>query len=110
VLFRSGNIVEFQIEKNAGTQRRHFADRSGTCRGEQLVADFEHADKVGYLFGELDRRIQRIKIEGDDQAASRMGVEGQSYLAPAWLKPDDGNHQWRFNAVQAAASIRAGPG
>jgi len=73
------NIVEFQVEKNAGTKRRHFADRGGTCRSEQLVADFEHADKIGYLFGKFDRRIQRIKIEGDDQAASRMGVKGQSY-------------------------------
>jgi hypothetical protein len=31
------------------------------------------------LLGEFDRRIQRVKVERDNQAASRMGIEGQSY-------------------------------
>ena len=45
-------------------------------RRKQLAADLEHADQVGDLFGELDGRGQRVKVQGDDQAASGMGVEG----------------------------------
>src|SRR5208337_3253794 len=74
---RVGNVVEFQIEKNARSQLRHLADRFGSSGCEQLAANFEHADKIRHLPGEVQRCGQRVKIEGHNQAAAWMGVKGQ---------------------------------
>src|SRR5208337_4970225 len=74
---RVGNVVEFQIEKNARSQLRHLADRFGSSGCEQLAANFEHADKIRHLLVEVQRCGQRVKIEGHNQAAAWMGVKGQ---------------------------------
>ena len=71
------DIVEFEIEENAGAEFTDPAHGFGTCSGEELTADFEHADEVCDLFGKSQGRCQRIKIQSYDQTASRMGVEGQ---------------------------------
>jgi hypothetical protein len=45
--------VEFQIEKDTRSQLRHLPHRFRSRAGEQLQADFEHADKIGYLSGKF---------------------------------------------------------
>src|SRR6266850_3612255 len=48
-----GNVVKFQVEEHARAQGRDFFDCCRPCRREELVADFEHAYKIGDLLGEL---------------------------------------------------------
>jgi len=50
-----GNVVEFQVEKNARAECRNFFNGSGTCGGKKLVADLEHTDNVGDLLCEFQR-------------------------------------------------------
>src|SRR6266404_5224215 len=105
-----GNIVEFQIEENAVAKRRDLFDGFRTGAGEKLVANLEHANQVGNFLGKLQRRRQRVKVQGYDQTAARMSVEGhcfgdlrepvggqcflgtsksssRTWLTPEWIKP-----------------------
>ena len=50
-----GNVVEFQVEKNARAKRRDFFNCGGASGCEELVADFEHADQIGDLLCEFQR-------------------------------------------------------
>ena len=56
---RAGNrirdIVEFQVEEDAGAQGRDFFDGGRTRSRKKLVADLEHAHKIGNLLRELHR-------------------------------------------------------
>jgi len=72
-----GNVMKFQVEENVRAELRDLPDGFGPGGSEQLAANFEHADYVRQLFGELDSGGQGIKIESDNQAAARMGVEAQ---------------------------------
>src|SRR5208337_1810168 len=56
--------------RKTSAQLRHLADRFGSSGCEQLAANFEHADQIRHLFGELQRCGQRVKIEGHNQAAA----------------------------------------
>src|ERR1700745_3524939 len=71
-----GNVVEFQIEENAVAKRRDLFDGFRTGAGEKLVADLEHTDQVGNFLSKLQCRRQRVEVQGYDQAAARMSVEG----------------------------------
>ncbi len=79
------NVVEFQVEKNAGAERCDFFNGGGTRSRKELVADLEHTDKIGDLLCEFQRSGERIKIKRDNQAAAGMGVEGQGHVRPRLL-------------------------
>ena len=51
-----GNVVEFQVEKNARAERSDFFNGGGARSGEELVADLEHTDKIGNLLCEFQCR------------------------------------------------------
>src|ERR1700747_3354313 len=77
-----GNVVEFQIEEDAVAKRRDLFDGFRTSAGEKLVADLEHADQVGNFLSKLQRRRQRVEVQGYDQTAARMSVEGHCFCDP----------------------------
>src|SRR5437016_1243989 len=74
-----GYVVEFQVEKNAGAQGSNFLYRRRTRGRKELVANLEHAHKIGNLLCELRRTRKRIEIQCDDQAAAGMRVESQGH-------------------------------
>ena len=47
---RIRDVVEFQIQKDAGTQRGNFFHRRGPRGRKQLVADLEHTYEIADLF------------------------------------------------------------
>jgi len=73
--------VEFQVEEYARAQSRNLFDSRGAGRGEELIADFEHAYDVGNLLGEL-HADNKNRIEGDNQAAAWMSVKSQVISDP----------------------------
>src|SRR5260370_36094344 len=74
-----GNVVEFQIEENAVAKSGDLFDGFRPGAGEKLVANLEHADQVGNFLGKLQRRRQRVEVQGYDQTAARMSVEGHCF-------------------------------
>jgi hypothetical protein len=69
--------VEFEIEKNANSERSNFADCVWTGGGKQLNANFEQANQVGYRLCERNCGWEGIEIQGDDQVTAGMRVKGQ---------------------------------
>ena len=61
-----GNIVEFQIEDDAVAERGNLFHGFGAGAGEELAADFEHADQVRNFLRKLQRRRQRVEVESYD--------------------------------------------
>ena len=74
--------MEFQVEENTVAECGDLLDRLSTGAGKELVADLEHADKIGDLLSELQRGRQRVKVEGHDQTAAGMSVEGHCFGDP----------------------------
>ena len=74
--------MEFQVEENAVAKCGDLLYRLRTSAGKKLVADLEHTDKIGDLLSELQRRRQRVKVEGHDQTAAGMSVEGHCFSDP----------------------------
>ena len=74
--------MEFQVEKNAVAKCGDLLYRLRTSAGKELVADLEHADKIRNLLSELQRRRQRVKVEGYDQTGAGMSVEGHCFGDP----------------------------
>ena len=53
-----GNVVKFQVKKNAVAERGNLFDGFGTSAGEKLAANLEHANQIGNFLRELQRRRQ----------------------------------------------------
>ena len=50
------NVVEFQVEENAGAERRDFFNPSRSSGGKQLIANFEQAHEIRHLLRKLHGR------------------------------------------------------
>jgi hypothetical protein len=55
---RVGNVVVFQIKKDAVAKRRDLPDGFRAGIAEELATDLEHADNIGNLFGERQGGLQ----------------------------------------------------
>ncbi len=97
-----GNIVKFQIEENAVAKRSDLLDGLRTGAGEQLVANLEHADEIRDSFGKLQSRRQRVEVQGYDQTAAGMSVEGHVFSDP--------NGPLGVSVSWVPREARAGPG
>ena len=58
------DVMIFQIKKNLAAMALDSLDRCRTTGGEQLLADFKHADFIGQCFGPPVNVIQTMHIEG----------------------------------------------
>src|ERR1700739_928330 len=76
------NIVEFQVQENAIAECGNLFHCFRPSAGKKLAADLEHANKVRDILGELQRRGQRIKVEGYNETAAGMSVEGHCFGDP----------------------------
>lgn len=100
------DVVEFEVEKDAGTEGLEVTHDRGAFRGEELEADLEQAALAGEWGDKALRRGGIRRVDGDDDfffggvVHSRIDRRGMSIDAPAKVnlvlrvlgKREDGFH------------------
>jgi hypothetical protein len=61
-----GNVVIFQVQKDARTQSSHLADRIGSTGGKQVNVDFEKARKISKTSRSAHCLVNAAEIQCED--------------------------------------------